>query len=103
MDGAQVGVLEETDEVGLGGFLERTDGLRLEPQVGLEVLRNLSDETLERKLSDQEFSRLLEPSDLTESDGARSVSVRLLDSALQSERRSRERERRGVRGHCGNR
>ena len=38
VDGAQVGVLEEPDEVGLAGLLERSDGCALEPQVGLEVL-----------------------------------------------------------------
>jgi hypothetical protein len=38
VDGAQVGVLEERDEVSLGGFLKGHDGGRLEPQVGLEVL-----------------------------------------------------------------
>ena len=38
VDGAQVGVLEERDEVGLGSLLEGHDGGRLEPQVGLEVL-----------------------------------------------------------------
>ena len=27
MDGAEVGVLEDTDDVGLGGFLESLDGL----------------------------------------------------------------------------
>ena len=38
VDGAQVGVLEERDEVGLGGLLESHDGRGLEPQVGLEIL-----------------------------------------------------------------
>lgn len=38
VDGGQVGVLEERDEVGLGSLLEGHDGGRLEPQVGLEVL-----------------------------------------------------------------
>jgi hypothetical protein len=35
--GGQVGVLEERDEVGLGGLLEGTDRRRLEAEVGLEV------------------------------------------------------------------
>ena len=38
MDGAQVGVLEERDQVRLGGFLESQDGGALESQVVLEVL-----------------------------------------------------------------
>ena len=47
VDGGQVGVLEERDEVRLGGLLERHDGRRLEAEVRLEVLGNLTDETLE--------------------------------------------------------
>ena len=35
MDGSQVSVLEEGDEVGLGGFLEGHDGGGLEAEVGL--------------------------------------------------------------------
>lgn len=42
MDGAQVGVLEEGDEVRLDGLLESTNGGRLEAEVGLEVLGNLT-------------------------------------------------------------
>ena len=69
VDGAQVGVLEEGDEVGLNGLLESTDGRRLEAEIALEVLGNLTDETLEGQLADQELSRLLVATDLTESDG----------------------------------
>ena len=78
MDGAQVGVLEEADEVGFGGFLESENGGALEPEVGLVVLGELSDESLEGELSDQELGRLLVSSDLSESDGTGSVSVGLL-------------------------
>jgi hypothetical protein len=42
VDGAQVGVLEEGDEVRLNGFLEGADGRRLEAEVRLEVLGNLT-------------------------------------------------------------
>jgi len=35
VDGSQVGVLEEGDEVGLGSLLEGHDGGRLESEVGL--------------------------------------------------------------------
>ena len=37
MDGSQVGVLEERDEVGLGSLLKSSDGGGLEPEIGLEV------------------------------------------------------------------
>ena len=80
VDGAQVGVLEKANKVSFGGFLKGQDGRSLESQVSLEILSDFSDKSLERKLSDQELSRLLVSSDLTKSDGTRSVSVRLLDT-----------------------
>ena len=42
MDGAQVGVLEEGDEVRLDRLLESADGRRLEAEIGLEVLGDLT-------------------------------------------------------------
>ena len=81
VDGAQVGVLEEADEVGFGGFLERKDGAGLEPEVGLEVLGDLADEALEGELADQELGGLLVLADLTKRDGTGAVPVRLLDAA----------------------
>jgi len=81
MDGAEVGVFEERDEVGFNGLLESTDGGRLETQVRLEVLGNLTDQTLEGEFADQELSRLLVATNLTESDGSWLVSVRLLDTS----------------------
>jgi hypothetical protein len=63
VDSAQVGVLKEGDEVGLNGLLESADGGRLEAEVRLEVLGDLTDETLEGELSDQEVSGLLVPTD----------------------------------------
>lgn len=69
MDGAQVGVLEERDEVSLNGLLESTDGRGLEAEIGLEILGDLTDQTLEGELADQELGGLLVATDLTESDG----------------------------------
>lgn len=80
VDGAKVGVLEEGDEVGLDGLLKSADGRALEAEVGLEVLSNLTNKTLERQLADEELGRLLVATDLTESDGTRLVSVWLLDT-----------------------
>ena len=59
MDGAQVGVFEEADEVRLGRFLKRENSVRLEAEVGLEVLGDLADEALERELADEELGGLL--------------------------------------------
>ena len=47
MDGAQVGVLKQTNKVGLGRLLKSHDGRGLESQVSLEVLGNFTDQTLE--------------------------------------------------------
>ena len=80
VDGSQVGILEKTNKVCLGGLLKSQDGRSLESQVSLEVLGDFSDKSLEWKLSDQELSRLLVSSDLTKGDGTRSVSVWLLDT-----------------------
>jgi hypothetical protein len=81
VDGAEVGVLEQPDEVRLGGLLERRDGGALEPEVGLEVLRDLADQTLERKLADQQLRALLVLADLAERDGAGAEAVGLLHAA----------------------
>ena len=80
VDGAQVGVLEQTNQVGLAGLLEGHDGRALEPQVGLEVLGDLTDQTLEGQLADEELGALLVPTDLTESHGSGPVAMGLLDS-----------------------
>lgn len=69
MDGAQVGIFKEGDEVGLDGFLKGTNGGRLEAEIGLEVLSNLTDQALEGKFADQELGGFLVATDLTESDG----------------------------------
>ena len=69
MDGAKVGVLEERDKVCLNGLLKSTDGRGLEAEVGLEILCDFTDQTLEGKLADEEFRGLLVATDLTESDG----------------------------------
>jgi len=81
VDGSQVGIFEEGDKVGLGSFLEGTNGRGLETQVGLEVLGNLTDETLEGQLADQELGRLLVTTDLTKSDGTGAVTMGLLDTS----------------------
>ena len=80
VDGAQVGVLEETDQIGLGRLLQSSDRSRLESQVGLEVLGDLANQTLKWQLADQQLGWLLVSSDLTESNCTWAVSVRLLDS-----------------------
>ena len=81
MDSAQVGVLEEGDEVGLNGLLQSTDGRRLEAEIGLEVLGDLTDQTLEGELADEELGRLLVSANLAERNGTRPEAMRLLHTA----------------------
>jgi histone H3 len=80
VNGAKVGILEQTNQVGLSSFLEGKNGRSLEAKIGLEVLGNLTDKTLERELADEQVGRLLVTTNLTESDSSRTVSVGLLDS-----------------------
>ena len=81
MDGAQVGILEESDKVSLAGLLESHNGGALEPQVGLEVLGNLPDQTLEGELADQKLGGLLVPPNFPKGDCTRPVSVGLLHTS----------------------
>ena len=78
VNGAQVGVLEKTNQVGLASLLESHDGRALESEVGLEVLCNFSDQTLEGKFADQKLSALLVPSDFSQSHSSWPVPVWLL-------------------------
>lgn len=50
VNGAQVGVFEETNKVGLRRFLEGEDGGGLETEIGLKILGDFADKTLERGL-----------------------------------------------------
>ena len=81
VDGTEVGVLEETDEVSLGGFLESHDSRGLESEVSLEVLGDLTNETLEGELPDEELSALLVTTDFTKSDGTGPVTMGFLDTS----------------------
>jgi len=81
VNGAQVGVLKETNQVGLACLLQRRDGLALKTQVGLEVLGNLADQALERQLANQQLGALLVAANLAQGNGARAVAMRLLHTA----------------------
>jgi len=81
VDGAQVGVLEQPDQVSLAGLLKSSNSGRLEPEIGFEILSDFPHQTLEGQLPDEKLSGLLVSSDLPESDSAGPVSVRLLHSS----------------------
>ena len=81
VDGTQVGVLKQTNQVSLTGLLESHDSRALEPQISLEVLGNLSHQTLEWQFSDEQLSGFLVSPDLSQSYSSWSGSVRLLHSS----------------------
>ena len=81
VDGAEVGVLEQADEVGLRSLLESHDGRRLEAEVGLEILSDFTHQTLEGQLPDEELSRLLVTTNFTKSDGAWAVTMGLFNTS----------------------
>ena len=81
MDGAEVGVFKEADEVGFRRLLKSGDSRTLEAQVCLEVLGNLAHQPLEGKLPNEELGRLLVTTDFTESNSAGPVTMRLFDTS----------------------
>ena len=81
MDGTQVGIFKETDQVCLRCLLQGHHSRGLEPKVSLEVLGNFTDEPLEGKFTDEELCALLIPSNLPEGNSSRPVPMRLFDSS----------------------
>jgi histone H3 len=81
VDGTQVSIFEKTNKVSLGSFLKSEDGRSLEAKVGLEILGDLTNKTLEGQLADEKVGGLLVTTDLTKGDGSRAVTVGLLDTS----------------------
>lgn len=61
--------------------LQGSDGGALEPEIRREVLSDLTNQSLEGQLADEQFRRLLVTPDLSESDRSRTVTMRLLDAS----------------------
>ncbi|KVI00645.1 hypothetical protein Ccrd_021110 [Cynara cardunculus var. scolymus] len=55
----KISVLEKPDQISLRGFLERSDGATLKPQIGLEILCDFPNQSLEWKFPDQKLGTLL--------------------------------------------
>ena len=81
VDRTKVGVFEEANQVSFACLLQRHHGAALKTQVGLEVLGDFTNQSLERKFADEQFGRLLVTTDFSQGDGARPVTVRFLHSA----------------------
>lgn len=65
MNRTEVGVFEESNEISFGSLLQSQHCSTLESEIILEVLSDLSDESLEGELANQEFSGLLKLSDFS--------------------------------------
>ena len=83
MDGTQVGVLEQADQIQLCCLLKTHYGCQLEPQVCLEILSDLPHEPLKRQLTDEECCALLKVTNVFECCCSGPVSVWLNLSSLQ--------------------
>ena len=78
VDSTQVGILEKTNQVSFSSFLEGKNSGGLEAKVTLEILGDLTDETLERSFADEKVGRLLVLANLTKSYSSWAVPVWLL-------------------------
>ncbi|KAL9272642.1 G2/mitotic-specific cyclin-1-like protein [Drosera capensis] len=81
MDRAQIGILEQPHQIRLRSLLQRGDGRALEPEIGLEVLRDLANKSLEREFPDEEFGAFLVLPYLPQRHRPRPEPVRLLHTA----------------------
>merc|ERR1712001_46523 len=81
VNGAQVSVFKETNQVSLTSFLEGTNSGALEPEISFEVLSNFSHKTLEGQLADQQLSRFLVTTNFTKSHSTRTITMGFLKSS----------------------
>lgn len=66
IDGEQVRVLEQANQVCLVFLLQRHDGQALEMQISLKFLSNFSQQMLKGQLADEQVSKLLIMTDLSQ-------------------------------------
>lgn len=78
VDGAQLGILEETGQVALGGFLEGQEGLGLESELAVDALADGADESLEGGLGQEQGCLFLVSLDLSDGNSSSSESAGLL-------------------------
>jgi hypothetical protein len=81
VNGTQVGILEKTNEVSLRCLLKSQHSRGLEPQIGLKVLSNLTNKTLEGGLADEKISGLLVLADFAKGDGSGTITVGFLNAS----------------------
>lgn len=75
VEGAEVGIFEEMDQVSFGSFLESEDRGTLEAEVWAGVLGNFTNEALEREFLDQEVALGLVLADFAQRNGSWAVAT----------------------------
>ncbi|WVZ23242.1 hypothetical protein V8G54_001786, partial [Vigna mungo] len=80
MNCTEISVFKESNQISLSSFLESRNGTALEPQIRFEILRDLSNQSLKGKLSDQKLCTLLVLPDFPQSHSSWPEPVRLLYS-----------------------
>jgi hypothetical protein len=81
VNGAQIGIFKESDQVGFGSFLQSQHGRSLEAQIALKVLRDFTDQALEGQFTNEQVGTFLVATNLAQGDRARAVPMRLFDAA----------------------
>jgi hypothetical protein len=81
MNSAQVGILEQTDEVRLGRLLKSQHRRPLKPQIALEILGDLPHQPLEGEFANEKVRGFLVPTDFAEGDGSGAVAVGFFDAS----------------------
>ena len=81
MNGAEVGVLEQPNQVSFCGLLQGSDGCRLEADVVVEGVRNLADQTLEWQFAQKQITGLLVSANFSQRNRSRAVAMRLLHAS----------------------
>ncbi len=82
MNCTKIGILKKSYQISLTRLLQSHDSWGLESDVTFDLRRNLPDQSLKRKFSEKQLSRLLVSSDLSGSNSPWSKSVTLLDRVL---------------------
>jgi len=81
MNSTQIRIFKQTDKICLDSLLKGSNSTALESQIGLEILCNFPDESLEGKLANEKFGGFLVTTDFSKGDSTGSVTMGFFDAA----------------------
>lgn len=81
VNGAEIGIFEQSNKVSLARFLQSHNGRALEAKIGLEILGDLTNQSLEREFANQQLRAFLVATNFTKSNSSRTVTMRLLHTS----------------------